>query len=144
MPHTVVLPNGYTVSDDRDRLDMGFVQACLAGTYWAADRPAAQTERSWANCLCFGLYAPDGAIVGFGRLLTDYTFRAHLGDVFVHDSVRGLGLGKALVATILAHPELTTVRHWTLATTTAHTLYTRFGFVVDEGDGNRMILLRPA
>jgi len=99
--HAVTLPGGYVVSDDRGRLDMNLVYASLAGAYWALGRPRALTDRSWANCLCFGLYAPDGTQAGFGRVLTDYTFRAHLGDVFICGAFRGLGLGKALVEIIL-------------------------------------------
>jgi GNAT superfamily N-acetyltransferase len=41
---------------------------------------------------------------------------------------RGRGLGKALVAAALAHPELRTVRRWTLSTDDAHALYAAFGF----------------
>lgn len=139
--HIVTLPNGYTISDDRARLDMEFVHASLAQVYWAADRPRAVTERSFANCLCFGIYAPDQQ-VGFGRLLTDYAMRAHLGDVFIHPTARGLGLGKALVATVLAHPELTTVTNWTLTTRDAHGLYAQFGFRADPANPNWMTLDR--
>ncbi len=128
MIHAVTLPEGYVVSDDRGRLDMNLVHATLAGAYWALGRPRALTERSWANCLCFGLYAPEGTQAGFGRVLTDYTFRAHLADVFICDAFRGLGLGKALVETILAHPELATVVQWTLVTADAQDLYARYGF----------------
>jgi GNAT superfamily N-acetyltransferase len=142
MVHAVRLPNGYTISDDRARIDMAFVHASLASAYWAADRPRALTERSWANCLCFGIYAPDGAQVGFARLLTDYAFRAHLGDVFVDPASRGLGLSRALVETILAHPELATIWHWTLTTRDAHGLYAKLGFRVAEADGRWMTLDR--
>jgi GNAT superfamily N-acetyltransferase len=140
--HTVTLPNGYVVSDDRARLDMEFVHASLADAYWAIGRPRALTERSWANCLCLGIYAPDQAQVGFGRLLTDYAFRAHLGDVFIHPAARGLGLGKALVETILAHPELATVANWTLTTADAHGLYAQYGFRANAADGKWMTLDR--
>jgi GNAT superfamily N-acetyltransferase len=142
MIHAVTLPNGYVVSDDRNRLDMEFVHASLAGVYWAVGRPRALTERSWANCLCFGVYGPDRIQVGFGRLLTDYTFRAHLGDVFIHPASRGLGLGRALVEAILEHPELATVTHWTLTTADAHGLYARYGFRLGEADGKWMALDR--
>ena len=142
MVHAVTLPDGHTVSDDRTRLDMEFVVASLATAYWAVGRPRAVTERSWANCLCFGVYAPGGAQVGFARLLTDYALRAHLGDVFIHPASRGLGLGKALVATILAHPELATVGAWTLTTSDAHGLYARHGFRPGEADGKWMTLER--
>ena len=141
--HAVTLPNGYTISDDRARLDMAFVHASLAQVYWAADRPRAVTERSFANCLCFGIYAPDQQ-AGFARLLTDYATRAHLGDVFLRPEARGLGLGKALVATILAHPELTTVDHWTLTTADAHGLYAQFGFRSDAANTRWMTLERNA
>ena len=139
--HGVTLPNGYTISDDRARLDMAFVHAALANVYWAADRPRAVTERSFANCLCFGVYAPSQQ-TGFARLLTDYATRAHLGDVFIRPEARGLGLGKALVATILAHPELTTVSHWPLTTADAHGLYAQFGFRADAVNMRSMTLDR--
>ncbi len=142
MVHTVNLPNGYVISDDRARLDMQLVHDSLAGVYWTLDRPRALTERSWANCLCFGVYAPDGAQAGFARLLTDYALRAHLGDVFVRPAMRGLGLGTALLETILAHPELATVWHWTLTTADSHGLYARYGFRQGEADGKWMTLDR--
>ncbi len=123
---------------------MGFVLAALAETYWACDRPRALTERSWANCLCFGVYAPGGAQIGCARLLTDCTLRAHLGDLVIAARARGRGLGRALVETILAHPELATVSHWTLRTADAHGLYRRYGFRQDGSDPGWMTLDRSA
>jgi GNAT superfamily N-acetyltransferase len=140
--HSVTLSNGYVVSDDPARLDMEFVHGALADAYWAIGRPRALTERSWANCLCFGVYSIDGGQVGCARLLTDYAFRAHLGDVVIRPASRGLGLGKALMETILAHPELATVSLWTLTTADAHGLYARFGFRPGEANRNWMILDR--
>lgn len=140
--HDVTLPNGYTISDDRARLDMAFVHASLGQAYWAVDRPEALTERSVANCLCFGIYAPDQQ-VGFARLLTDYALRAHLADVIIRPEARGLGLGKALMTTILAHPELATVGQWTLTTRDAHGLYAQFGFRADPANPSWMTLDRP-
>ena len=142
MVHAVSLPNGYTISDDRARLDMDFVHESLAGAYWAVGRTRALTERSWANCLCFGIYAPDGAQVGFARLLTDYAIRAHLADVFIQPASRGRGLGRTLIEIILAHPELATVCKWTLATADAQALYARYGFRPAEADSIWMTLDR--
>lgn len=142
MAHQITLLSGFVISDDRQRINMSFVHEALAGLYWATDRPREITERSWANCLCFGIYDPGGLQVGFARLLTDYALRAHLGDVFIHESVRGMGLGKALVETILAHPELTTVYHWTLTTADAHGLYSRYGFNAGQVDERWMTLDR--
>jgi GNAT superfamily N-acetyltransferase len=142
MVHTVRLPNGYVISDDRTRLDLAAVHDALSGAYWAVGRSREQTERSWANCLCFGIYGPDGAQVGSGRVLTDYTFRAHLADIFIVPAVRGLGLGKALVETVLAHPELKSVSKWTLATSDAQGLYAQYGFRLGEADSHWMTLDR--
>ncbi len=141
--HAAQLANGYEISDDRARLDMEFVHSSLSSAYWAIGRSREVTDRSWTNCLCLGVYAPDRAQVGFGRVLTDYALRAHLGDVFIHQASRGLGLGEALVAFVLAHPELSTVGKWTLTTSDAHGLYERYGFRVAEADGTWMTLDRP-
>jgi GNAT superfamily N-acetyltransferase len=64
--------------------------------------------------------------------------------VFIEPASRGLGLSKALVETILAHPELTTVENWTLTTADAHGLYARYGFRLGEADGKWMTLERPS
>ena len=144
MAHAITLPDGHVVSDARARIDMEFVHRSLADAYWAVGRPRAVTERSWANCLCFGVYAPGAAQVGFARLLTDYATRAHLADVFLHPASRGRGLGRALVATILAHPDLVTVTHWTLTTSDAQGLYARFGFRSGEAGAGWMTLQRKA
>ena len=142
--YEVVLPDGHLITDDRARLDMGFVHAMLADAYWAVGRPPALTERSWANCLCFCILAPDGGRAGCARALTDHTLRAHIGDLVIRPTSRGLGLGTALVTAILAHPELATVTHWTLNTADAHRLYARHGFRAGSASANWMTLERPA
>lgn len=140
--YIVDLPNGFTISDDRARLDMGFVHAMLRTAYWATGRSREQTDRCWRHCLPFGVYRSDGSLVGFARVLTDYTFRAHLGDVLITEAVRGQGLGKALVSAVLAHPELAMVEKWTLTTGDAHGLYARHGFQLGERDGRWMVMER--
>lgn len=142
MPHESTLPDGHVLSDDRGRLDLVMVHRWLTDLApWARGRPLALTRRCWANCLCFGVHAPDGSLAGFGRLLTDYTFRAHLGDLMILPEHRGRGLGKALVDFILGHPELITVQNWTLTTDDAHGLYARHGFETGT-DGKWMTLNR--
>ena len=141
-PYAVVLPNGFEISDARERLDMDFVHRSIADAYWARGRARGLTDRSWANSLCLGIYAAGGPQVGFGRVLTDYAVRAHVADVFVRPDARGLGLGKSLVATILSHPELATVERWTLTTADAQGLYAGFGFRVAEPDGTWLTLDR--
>jgi GNAT superfamily N-acetyltransferase len=119
---------GYVVSTDPDRLDLRFIHAFLATAYWSRGVPRVTVERSIANSLPFGLYAPRGEQAGFARAVTDYAAYAYLGDVFVTADHRGQGLGKFLVSCVLSHPELQGLRRWALATGDAHALYRQFGF----------------
>ena len=138
----VSLPKGYFISDNRARLDMDFVHNSIAASYWAVNRPRALTERSWANSMCFGLYNPEDMQIGFARVLTDYALRAHIADVFVQSTIRGLGFGKALMETILTHPALMTVTRWTLTTADAQELYAKYGFQSGTTDNTWMTLER--
>lgn len=139
---TVTLADGFGIGDDRRRIDMDVVHRALADAYWAIGRRPDLTERAFAHSHAFGLWAPDGATVGFGRLVTDHTFRAHLADVVVLPAVRGRGFGKALVRAMMGHPELATVATWTLTTADAHGLYAAFGFRASPENPNWMTLNR--
>lgn len=118
----------YVISTDPARLELETIHSYLSGSsYWAQGRPLAVVRRSIENSLCFGLYWR-GRQVGFARVITDRATFAWLADVFVLDEARGQGLGKWLVETIIAHPDLQGLRRWVLATKDAHSLYSRFGF----------------
>ena len=140
MSYEITLPSFYVVSDDQSRLDMDVIHGFLEQAYWALGRPRELTARSIGNCLALGVYAPNGTQVGFARILTDRALSAHMADVFVLPAHRGHGLGKALVAAALAHPDLATVVRWTLQTDDAHSLYGAFGFVVNPRPETQMVL----
>ena len=118
----------YTVSTDRSRLDVDLIHRFLSEeAYWARGRAREQVERSIENSLNFGAFHGDEQ-VGFARVVTDKATFAWLADVFVVEEHRGRGLGKMLVAEVMAHPELQDVYRWMLGTADAHELYRRFGF----------------
>jgi GNAT superfamily N-acetyltransferase len=119
---------GFEIDDDQSRLDFGVIHGFLASSYWAAGIPRDQVERSAANSWCFGVYASDGAQIGYARLVTDYGTFAYLADVFILGSHQGRGLGKWLMAEIFALPVLQGMRRLLLATRTAHGLYEKSGF----------------
>jgi GNAT superfamily N-acetyltransferase len=48
--------------------------------------------------------------------------------MFVDPARRGEGIGKAIMAAIVAHPDLQNLRRWVLVTADAHGLYARHGF----------------
>jgi GNAT superfamily N-acetyltransferase len=129
MSYDVSAPAGYMISDDQRRLDMDVVYHFLSTqAYWALGRSRKLCARSFLNCICFGLYAPDGSQVGFARVLSGRATSAHLADVFALPAHRGRGLGRVLVGAALVHPELTTVGRGTLQTNDAHAFYAAFGF----------------
>ena len=117
----------YTISTNRERLDLNVIHGFLTQSYWAAGVPMEIVKRSIENSLPFGLYDNDRQI-GFARVITDYATFAYLADVFVLEDARGAGLGKWLVAAIISHPELQGLIRWMLATRDAHGLYRRVGF----------------
>jgi GNAT superfamily N-acetyltransferase len=136
--------DGYTVSTDRARLDIDAIQAFLATeSHWALGIPKAVVERSIRHSLPVGVYAADGAQVGFARVITDYATFAYICDVYVLDAHRGRGLGAWLTETVLALPDLQGIRRWTLATKTAHGLYEKFGFAVPQWANAYMDIVRP-
>ena len=116
--------DGYTISDDPARVDVDAVHRYLHDeSYWARGVPREVVERSIAGSLPFGLYAPDGSLAGFARVVTDRATYGYLADVFMLDSHRGAGLGVWLVEVVLSHPELQGLRRWVLFTEDAHGLY---------------------
>jgi GNAT superfamily N-acetyltransferase len=138
------LPDGYAISADPGRIDVDFVHRYLSEeSYWARGVPRELVARSIANSLCFGLYGPDGRQAGFARVVTDRASFAWLADVFVDDRHRGRGLGKALVATLLRHPELQGLRRFMLSTADAHGLYTPFGFAPPSRPERLLAIVPP-
>ena len=132
----------FTISTDPSRLDMNAVYDFLSRSYWAKTRPRERTDAAFANSLVFGLYDGDRQI-GMGRVITDFSIVAYLGDVFIHEDYRAQGLGKWLVQSILEHPDLKHVRRWLLATDDAHGLYQQFGFEKLSDVEKWMQRLRP-
>jgi GNAT superfamily N-acetyltransferase len=130
----------YTISTDRERLDIDLIHRFLSEeSYWAPGVRRDVVERSIANSLCFGLHRGSEQ-VGFARVVTDRAAFAYLADVFVVRAHRGRGLGKWLIETVIAHPDLQNLRRFFLGTADAHSLYERYGF--RPIDSSRMMELR--
>ncbi|MDO9489567.1 MAG: GNAT family N-acetyltransferase [Sphingomonadaceae bacterium] len=140
------LPAGYRLSDDKAELQIAVIHGFLAeDAYWSPGIPRPVVERAIANSRCVAVYSPEGAQVAFARLVTDSATFAYLCDVFVLPAARGLGLSKAMVGFLMAHPELQNLRRWMLATRDAHRLYSQFGFdpIGEEQVGRLMQRLDP-
>jgi GNAT superfamily N-acetyltransferase len=135
---------GYLISDDPGRLDVDAIHAYLVRSYWAEGIPRATVVQAVRNSLGFGVYAPEGAQIGFARVITDYATFAYLADVYILEAHRGRGLSKAAMRAVLSHPRLQGLRRFTLATRDAHGLYSQFGFKLPDQPQNRLELTRPS
>jgi GNAT superfamily N-acetyltransferase len=127
---TSSLPDGYAISTDPARIDTDRVHAWLSeDAYWAMGRPRAQQDKALAGSLNFGVYdAASGEQVAYARVVTDEATFAWLCDVYVDRSVRGKGIGKAMVTEIRDHLEPLGIRRILLATQDAHGVYEEVGF----------------
>ena len=113
----------YLASTDRSLLSVESVHEHLNRTYWAKGAPLATVATAIDHSVCLGVYdtsvaaAPVHKLVGFGRWVTDRsTFATCLWTVRVpgssSPSARLLtagsfrGLGKFLVASLVALPEI--------------------------------------
>jgi len=134
---------GFSISTERERLDVDAIHAYLSRSYWAEGIPRETVERSIEGSLCFGLFDPDGAQVGFARLITDRATFAYLCDVYVLEAQRGRGLGRWLIDTVAAHPDLAGLRRMVLVTRDAHALYAPVGFTPLKAPERFMEIVRP-
>jgi GNAT superfamily N-acetyltransferase len=117
----------YRITTDQEQLDLDAIHTFLSRSFWAEGIPRDTVATSIANSLCFGVF--DGTSqVGFARVVTDRATYAYLCDVYVLETHRGLGLGKWLIETVMAHPDLQGLRRFQLVTRDAHGLYSRHGF----------------
>lgn len=116
-----------TVSTDKNRLDVPFIQNFLKDIYWAAGRTIEEVQTTIDASFCFGIYC-DGEQVGFARVVTDYVVFAYLMDVFITPEHRGKGYSSILIDAMMNEPQLQQVKIWRLATSDAHFLYEKFGF----------------
>ena len=123
------LADGYELDDDRGRVDVDVVHRFLSEeAYWVRGRSRETVERLIRESTrVMAVYAPDGSLAGFARVMSDGSNMAWLGDVFVLVEHRGRGLGVALVHEAVEDPT-TKDCFWYLNTRDAHALYGRFGF----------------
>jgi GNAT superfamily N-acetyltransferase len=116
------------ITTDPARVDVDAVHAYLSGeSYWARGVARERLERAIRHSLCFSVLDADRQ-VGFARVVTDRATFAYLCDVYLLAPYRGRGLGIWLMDTVRAHPDLSGLRRWLLATRASHPFYERLGW----------------
>ncbi len=117
----------FELSDDKSRLDISRIHAWLASSYWSPGIERELVERAINGSHCLGAYR-DGQQCGFARAITDHATFAWIADVWVDESVRGMGLGQRIVSWFLDHSAFAGIRRVGLVTADAHGVYEKLGF----------------
>lgn len=129
--------NQITVSTDKNKLDVPFIQDFLKDIYWAAGRTIEEVQKTIDSSVCFGIYL-DNKQIGFARVITDYVVFGYVMDVFITKEHRGKGYSSVLIENMMNEPVLKDIKIWRLATTDAHFLYEKFGFTALENPEKMM------
>ncbi len=104
--------------------------ALLEGAYWLpGDTRDAIAEAQRGASVWVGARTRQGELVATARALSDGRQRAWIFDVLVAPSMRGKGLGKAVMTLLLDHPALRHVAVTALRTRDAQRFYEELGFV---------------
>ena len=143
----------YLISTDPGLLDLDSIYAFVSRSYWGLGRPKEIMKRALENSLCFGIYdlSATGTMggreharqIGLVRVVTDHAVFAYLCDVYILEEYRRQGLGKWLLETVMAYPDLQGLRRLALCTRDAHDFYRKYGFQGLESPGKWMELFTP-
>jgi len=122
------------VFSDRKDLDPVQLIALYRQAPWASTRTA-EDAREMLIHTDVAITAWDGnRLVGLGRVLTDYVFRASIWDVIVDTAYQGQDIGTHIIQRILEHPDLKRVELFWLCTRSPG-FYEKLGFSSKEQTG---------
>lgn len=123
----------YRIVDGAEAMSVGEVMRLLKQTYWANARSREMVTASMRNARCYGvILKKERTLVGFARVISDYSTTYYLCDVVVDAAYQRQGLGTALVSYIESLPVYQGLRG-ILITRDAHGLYEKFGWKTLDG-----------
>lgn len=108
-------------------------------SFWAQGRSLGALRQMLKGSAAAVSLWQSGQLVGFCRASSDGVFRAVLWDVVVAPELQGQGLGRRLVETLLAQPQLRRVERVYLMTSNSSGFYRQLGF---ETVGSQHLMLR--
>jgi len=133
------------VFSDKKDLQAAQLLGLLHQAPWAKDRTL-EAAKDMLRHTDLILSAWEGEqLVGFGRVLTDFVYRATIWDVIVDKAYQKQGIGTEIVQRILHHPRLRRVELFWLCTRRP-AFYEKMGFSAKEQTGmvwNRSKQVKP-
>ncbi|MGN1166708.1 MAG: GNAT family N-acetyltransferase [Lachnospiraceae bacterium] len=119
----------FYVSKEKNKLSFSRIVELLRQSYWAKDRPEDLIKQSVEHSVCYGVYDQNDYMVGFARIITDFTRVFYLMDVIIDEAYRHRGLGTLLMDQIMADVgDLYGILH----TDDAQGFYKKYGFSDEE------------
>lgn len=120
------------ISTDHSLLDINKIWLLLKDCFWSKNIPIEYVEKFVKHSLCFGVYEKNNnQLIGFARVITDYTTYAYICDVVIDEQYRKQGLGSQLIRAIMQHQDLNNLKTWSLRTTEeSRIIYERSGFKI--------------
>lgn len=123
-----------TFSERKD-FDAAHLVRLYAYAPWATGRTVEDAREMLSHTdLALSVW-DDSRLVGFGRVLTDYVYRASIWDVIVDPDYQGQDIGTQIMQRILQHPDLKQVELFWLCTRDKQTFYEKLGFSANEQTG---------
>ncbi|EKD53726.1 MAG: Acetyltransferase, GNAT family protein [uncultured bacterium] len=131
-PYPELQVGEYVLTADKKKVDLQYLYnlLCIPSRY-STGLPPERFALVVENSVCFSVHYQNKQ-VGFARVITDFSEFASIWDVFIDDTHRGKGVGKALMKYVLEHPRLRGVFRWFLMTEDAHGLYQKYGFKTES------------
>jgi N-acetylglutamate synthase-like GNAT family acetyltransferase len=102
---------------------------------WAHGRTVVEATEMLRQTDLFITAWDDNRVIGCGRVLTDYVYRASIWDVIVDAAYQGQDVGTEIMHRILNHPALHRVELFWLCTRDKHAFYENLGFSAKEQTG---------
>lgn len=96
--------------------------------FWAKDRKLNDLKKCLSNSDVIISIWVGSQIVGFGRALSDGTYRGVLWDIVIDKNHQGKGYGKLIVKTLLNSPKLKHTKKVYLMTTDKKQFYSQIDF----------------
>jgi ribosomal protein S18 acetylase RimI-like enzyme len=122
------------IFSDRKDIEPAQLVALYRQAPWATTRTQDDTCDMLAHT-DVAITAWDGSrLVGLGRVLTDYVYRASIWDVIVDTDYQGQDIGTHIIQRILDHPDLKRVELFWLCTRSPG-FYEKLGFSSKEQTG---------
>jgi ribosomal protein S18 acetylase RimI-like enzyme len=120
---------------DRKDIDLAQLVELYQQAPWAVGRTLNDTHAMLEETDLAISAWDDDRLVGFGRVLTDYVYRASIWDVIVDREYQGQDIGSEIVQRLLYHPSLKRVELFWLCTRDKQAFYEKLGFSLNEQTG---------